>query len=91
MNSGARVSCAHFLFLRIDFLRYLHFLQFPSSSFLFLEKDQPVLTLGGQGECPMNQGLDRQCEGPVLAAFLEDLIGPGLGKGTNFSILQQKP
>ena len=63
---------------------------FFSSSFLFLEQDQPVFTLGGQGMCPMSQGLDWQCEGPVLAASLEGLMCPDLGKVTNFNILQQK-
>ncbi|KAB0397549.1 hypothetical protein E2I00_014574 [Balaenoptera physalus] len=63
---------------------------FFSSSFLVLEQDQPVFTLGGQGMCPMSQGLDWQCEGPVLAASLEGLMCPDLGKVTNFNILQQK-
>lgn len=64
---------------------------FFSSSFLFLEQDQPVFTLGGgQGICPMSQGLDWQCEGPVLAASLEGLMCPDLGKVTHFNILQQK-
>lgn len=91
VNLGS--SCAHFLFLGIGFLGYLHFLQMFSSfppSFFLNKISLCSLWVGGQGICPMSQGLDWQCEGPVLAASLEGLMCPDLGKVTNFNILQQK-
>lgn len=65
---GAKDSCTHFLFLGMDFHRYLHSFKSSLPSSFFLNKISLYSLLVGEGMCLMRQGLDWKVEVPVLAA-----------------------
>lgn len=72
---GPSFFCAHFLFLGIDFLWYLHLPSNLSSLFLFpfsWTRSACVHSWGG-GSVPHESGLDWLEEMPALAASLEGL------------------